>query len=210
MLGKCKARSRRSSPATPTNSTFPPLYVVYTVPPYLHVLYPGLSFLYAPGGVRVLHPMKVWDGIKKAPFQPGLDALEKVVSARGDWPKLLGERGALDHLSQMSGGHLRDLLRLLSMILLSAHRLPVPERAIDTAIKRATAEFLPIAKEDALWLHRIAQTKQAELEGKNRLPDLARFLDTHLVLCDRNANDWYDVSPLVAEEVRRVAAEDSR
>lgn len=30
--------------------------MIYTVPPWLKVLYPGLSSLYEPGGVQVLPP----------------------------------------------------------------------------------------------------------------------------------------------------------
>lgn len=182
----------------------PSLHVVYTVPPYVHIIYPGLSSLYAPGEVQMLQPVKVCDRSDGRAFQPGLDALEQVASARGDWRRLLGERSVLDRLSLMSAGHLRDLLRLLSMILRSAHRLPVDSRTIEMAITRATSEFLPIANEDAVWLSRIAQTKRAELQDIDRLPDLARFLDTHLVLCYRNATDWYDVNPLILNEVRRV------
>ena len=186
----------------------PSLHVVYTVPPYVHVLYPGLSALYAPGEVQLLQPVKVCDKDAREPFQPGLHALERVVAARGDWKTLLGDRSSLDRLSLMSGGHLRDLLRLLTMILRSTTRLPVSERTVDIALTRATSEFLPIAKNDAIWLHRIAQTKQAELQDRSALQDLARFLDTHLVLCYRNGSDWYDISPLVREEVRK-SAEDS-
>lgn len=35
---------------------------------------------------------------------------------------------------------------------------------------------------------------------------LARFFDTHLVLCYRNGDEWYDVHPLVSEQVCKQAA----
>lgn len=33
------------------------------------------------------------------------------------------------------------------------------------------------------------------------LPQLARFFDTNLVLNYRNGEDWYDVHPLLADEL---------
>ena len=72
------------------------------------------------------------------------------------------------------------------------------------------SEFLPIANDDAQWLAGVARTHQAELQSLDRLPALARIFDTHLVLCYRNGDDWYDVHPLVAEQVRKqVEALDS-
>lgn len=86
----------------------PYTHVVYTVPPYLNVRYPNLGALYAPGGLHILPSLKVklrpaavgGHGQRQvgAPNPRALDALERVVSARGDWGKLLGARERLDRL----------------------------------------------------------------------------------------------------------------
>ena len=111
---------------------------------------------------------------------------------------------------RLSGGHLRDLLRLLADVALRARALPVPRSSVETAINQIRSEFLPIANDDAKWLAGIAQTHQAELQSLERLPALARFFDTHLVLCYRNGDEWYNVHPLVAEQVhKQVEALDS-
>ncbi|MBI3450821.1 MAG: hypothetical protein HY049_18140 [Acidobacteria bacterium] len=184
---------------------FPYLHVVYTVPPYLKVRYPNLGSLFAPGGVQVLPALKIRHEHDGKPFKPGLEAMRRVVGQRGDWKKLLGEEAVLDGLILQSGGHLRDLLRIVAEIVRRAGALPVPKPTVDAAVNQIRTEFLPIADADAVWLERIARTHKASLEDAARLPDLARFLDTHLVLCYRNASEWYDVHPLILEEIRAQA-----
>jgi len=179
----------------------PYLHVIYTVPPYLKVRYGNLGSLYDPGGVQVLPAFKLRTETDRTDLTKSFDAIEKVVRARGDWQKLLGERALLDRLIRYSGGHLRDLLRLFAEILRRAKSLPVPESVVNAAIDQLRTEFLPIADEDALWLSEIAKTHRAALEKVERLPDLARFFDTHLALCYRNGHEWYDIHPLIYEHI---------
>ncbi len=68
-------------------------------------------------------------------------------------------------------------------------------------------EFLPIADDDARWLAAIANSHQAALDSANQLPVLARFLDTHLALCYRNGDEWFDIHPLIADQVDRQVEE---
>ena len=182
----------------------PHLHVVYTVPPYLKVRYGNVGALYQPGGLHVLPALKLRseEGVV---FRQGYDAMEQVVAARGDWKRLLGERQALDRLVRYSGGHLRDLLRLLAEVLRRARELPVSESTVDAAINQLRSEFLPIADDDARWLANIARSHQTALATKEELPDLARFFDTHLALCYRNGDEWYDVHPLIADHVASQA-----
>ena len=189
----------------PEKLRLPNLHVVYTVPPYLKVHHPNVGALYGPSGLKVLPAFKLYTQEGKR-IPESFDAMERVVSHRGEWKKLLGEeRPLLDRLIQASGGHLRDLLRLLAEVLLRTRELPVPERTVDSAISQVRTEFLPIPDNDALWLARIADSHQVALEELAALPSLARFFDTHLVLCYRNGEEWYDVHPLVREHVRAQA-----
>ena len=178
----------------------PHLHVVYTVPPYLKIRYGNLGALYEPGGVRMLPALKLRN--RKGEFsQEGYDAMERVVGVRGDWQQLLGRRSALDRLIKNSGGHLRDLLRLLGEVLRRAKEFPVPESTVEAAINQVRTEFLPIADDDARWLAEIARSHQTALPNTDKLPVLARFFDTHLALCYRNGDEWYDIHPLIAEHV---------
>ena len=182
----------------------PHMHVVYTVPPYLKVRYGNVGSLYEPGGLQVLPALKLRseEGVI---FPQGYDAMERVVSARGDWQRLLGDRQTLDRLVQYSGGHLRDLLRLLAEVLRRATELPVSESTVDAAINQLRSEFLPIADSDARWLANIARSHQTALARMEDLPDLARFFDTHLARWYRNGEEWYDVHPLISEQVAKQA-----
>lgn len=184
------------------------LHVIYTVPPYLNVLQPNLGSLYEPGGIQMLPTLKVRLRESREPFQPALDLLEEIIAERGDWKRLLGAdaRATVDELSLLSGGHLRDFLRLFAEIIRRADRLPVPRRVVENAVQQIRSEFLPIPDEDASWLDLIASSHDVALASHNELYGLARYLESHLVLCYRNGQDWYDVHPLIRDVVKRQTA----
>ena len=179
----------------------PHLHVVYTVPPYLRVLHPNLGALYQPGGLQILPAVKLrrQDGEQ---IETSFDVMEQIVSKRGDWEKLLGERSLLIRLIECSGGHLRDLMRLVAEVLRRATTLPVPGSTVNSAIEQLRGEYLPISNEDARWLAEIARVKDIALPNLKALPALTRLLDTHLVLCYRNGGEWYDVHPLISRRVQ--------
>ena len=184
----------------------PDMHVVYTVPPYLKVRYPNISQLYDEGGLETLPSFKLHDqdGTR---IEAAYRAFEQVVRKRGDWRRLLGpDDSVLHRLIRSSGGHLRVLLGLLAAVALRARTLPAAESAVTAAINRRKAEFLPIPNDDARWLADIGETHKAELQSLQKLPSLARFFDTHLVLCYRNGDEWYDVHPLIGEHVQEQVA----
>ena len=182
----------------------PGVHVVYTVPPYLKVSYGNLGALYDPGGVKVLPAFKLRDQAG-AKIDHSYRIIEQVIAARGCWQRLLADRAELDRLIYYSGGHLRDLLRLVSGVLTLAQGIPVSSRTVDAAIDQLRMEFLPIADDEALWLAEISRTHQIALPSSERLPVLARFLDTHLALCYLNGDEWYDIHPLIADHVNTVS-----
>lgn len=179
----------------------PSVHVVYTVPPYLKVRYSNLGSLYEPGGVQVLPAFKLREKGGKV-IEANFSTIERVVAARGDWKRLLGGRKMLDRLIANSGGHLRDLLRLVAEVLRRADRVPVSESTVTAAIDQVRTEFLPISESDARWLAKIAGSHQTALASVSELPTLARFLDTHLALCYRNGDEWYDIHPLIVDYVK--------
>jgi hypothetical protein len=184
----------------------PGLHVVYTVPPYLKLRVPGIEASYEPGGLYTVHSLKVCDQQRKRE-QSSYDALADVVQRRGEWGKLLGDRRVLDELIELSGGHLRDLFRLLQEILRRTRELPAPEGTVDAAIRHVCSNLLPIADEDALALAQIAETHQANISAHTpaELARFARYLETHLALCYLNGEEWYEVHPLIREHVIRQA-----
>jgi hypothetical protein len=139
--------------------------------------------------------------------QTSYDALANIVAKRGDWTRLLGKREVLDDLIELSGGHLRDLFRLLQEILRRTRELPVPEHTAEAAIRHVRSNLLPIADEDALALAQIAETHQANIGAHTpaELARFARYLDTHLALCYLNGEEWYEVHPLIREHIIKQA-----
>lgn len=184
----------------------PAIHVVYTVPPWLKIRAHNVANLYQ--SAVLLPCLKVHDpdGI---PFQAGLDAACALVERRGDWQRLLGSRATLERLVGASGGHLRDLFRLLRACMVTADAkrtgLPVPERVVELAIQELRNSYTPISNEDARWLHEIHRHHTVGLEDGDHLPALARLFDNHLVLCYRNGTEWYDVHPAVLGDVERLA-----
>jgi hypothetical protein len=184
----------------------PSMHTIYTVPPYLAVRAKNLGGLYGYGAVQVFPAIKIRHDHGEVHFD-GIDALKRVVAKRGDWKQLLGDEALLEEVILASGGNIRDLLRILSEIIRRANSLPVGERVVRRAISQMRSEFLPIAETDAVWLAEIAKTHEARLPATDKLPELTRFFDTHVVLCYRNDGDWYDVHPLIRDVVLAQAEE---
>ncbi|MBN2526393.1 MAG: hypothetical protein JXR76_08365 [Deltaproteobacteria bacterium] len=180
----------------------PYIHVVYTVPPWLKIRSPGVAALYSNSEHLPCIKVRQPDG---APDQTGVAALVELVGKRGDWQKLFGSKENLERVILASGGYLRDLLRLLQRCLRQASSLPIDKTTIEMAEHHIRNSYLPISRDDAVWLNRVATTHRAELMAGSDLGHLSRFFDTHLILCYRNGKEWFDVHPLIAEHVRELA-----
>ena len=187
---------------------FDKLHVVYTVPAYLRVRIPNVAERFEPGlGIQMLPTVKVRTQTGD-PYAEGMDALESLVRKRGDWQEVMS--GAhLERLCEMSGGHLRDLMRMMQDLLRRLRQRDTvfaTDLLVTETIEAATREMLPIADEDAQWLWRIHSDHEFPLPSIDQLPRLSRFLDTHVVLCFRNGKEWYDVHPLIVADVKKQVA----
>jgi hypothetical protein len=176
------------------------LHLVYTIPPYLPPLVPGLGARL--GGGTICNLPSVHVRLRTGEIDPqGLTVMQEIVGRRiPDWPELFSDaqlrRATLD-----TGGDLRDFMRLLRNALIkSSHGeagLPVADAAFDRVVNELRRDMLPIAEDDAEWLRRIHASKHPQLPSTEQLPRLARFFDTTLVLNYRNGEDWYDIHPLL-------------
>lgn len=185
----------------------PYLHVVYTVPPWLKFLLPGINMV-------VLPCIRLWNKDRsRSPCEAGVEALQSVVRKRFTEEGLVRFFGPdpfsrAGRLIELSGGHFRDLLLLLRETVLRASSLPVADEAIEAAILQVRSNYLPISLDDAQWLAEIEQKRATLLKSTApaEVNRLTRFLDTHVVLYLRNGEEWYDIHPLVREEVRLIAA----
>jgi hypothetical protein len=90
---------------------------------------------------------------------------------------------------------------IIAEVIRRTDQLPADPAVVKNAIDQMRNEFLPIADRDGVRLARIAATHKISLAQPEQLPDLARLLDTHLVLSYRNGHEWSDVHPLIREVV---------
>ncbi len=185
----------------------PYVHVVYTVPPWLKFVLKGVSMI-------VLPCLRLWNNdSNRSECGPGASALRSLVTKRfseAGLRRFFGHAALArtDKLIALSGGHFRDLLLLLRETVLRTDALPTPEEAIERAIVRVQSNFLPISIEDAKWLadierERVTLLKTTDPVEVNRL---TRFLDTHVVLYLKNGSEWYDIHPLVRDEVKAIVA----
>lgn len=189
----------------PDKLRFQGMHVVYTVPPWLKIRSPGVSKLY--DGSYLLPCVKVREHGGNT-FDAGLDALRKIVGQRGDWTQIFADQDDFDFVLQQTGGYLRDLFRALQGMLMSAADrkvVPLDRAAIELELAELRNDYLPVSIADAVWLQKVARSHEAELPAHGELPDLSRYFDTHLLLCYRNGNEWYDLHPLIRDTVERLA-----
>lgn len=190
------------------NLAFPKLHIVYTVPPFLLALSQNLGR--SLGG----HPVTQWPNIhvrrKRDNGQDaeGIGVMEQIISNRyPSWQKIFSLED-LNYLAYISGGDLRDFFRLIRECLVSCMLDPRPEKVVDRdIIERAVLDLkndmLPLADNDARWLAKIHTSNREELASVEELPSLARYLDTNLIMNYLNGEPWYDIHPILIEEIRK-------
>jgi hypothetical protein len=186
--------------------SIPYLHVVYTVPPWLKFVLPGVK-------MDVLPCVRLWENnAERTTCAPGMDGFRSLVEKRFTPEGLVRFFGPdpwkrAGRLLDLCGGHFRDLLLLLRETVLRAEALPVSDEAMEGAIRSVKSTFLPIASEDAKWLAGIEEKRDSLLQttDSEEINRLTRFLDTHVVLYLKNGEEWYDVHPLIRNEVAAIA-----
>lgn len=193
----------------------PMLHIVYTIPPYITPLVPGLGRQLGCNLGCTLPSIHVQTKQNQVD-EVGLKIMCELLKKRcpndwlvifGDEFELVGEESLNKKLiifAKASGGDFRDFFRLIRDSLTKTDGVcPIPDEVIEDTLNHARREMLPIAQKDKDWLIRINDSKEAELDAIEDLPMLARFFDGKLVMNYRNGDDWYDVHPLLREEIRK-------
>jgi hypothetical protein len=184
----------------------PSLHVVYTIPPYLMPLSPGIGSRLGGGAVFTLPSVHVFNYKSNEPNEHGMNIMQKIIEKRfSDWQEVFTS-DQVRNMALNTGGDLREFFRLVRSCLVKTSTskpltLPVEQRIIEEAENHLRREMLPIAEDDMKWLRQIKKTKTSKLESISKLQGLARFFDTKLVLNYRNGEDWYDIHPLLHESI---------
>jgi hypothetical protein len=186
----------------------PYMHMVYTVPPWLKFVLPNIA------RIEMLPSVRQWENDTiRTPYENGWKALRSLMHRRfgaHEFERFFGDKGPrhdlADRLIAVCGGHFRDLLSLLREAVLRAQSLPVSKDVIANAITSVRSNFLPIAIEDARWLDQIDRVRGSALPttGERDVNRLTRFLDTHFVLYFTNGTEWYDIHPLIRDEVAAI------
>ena len=136
----------------------------------------------------------------------GVDALIALVAARADLDKVFANQGVVRFLAQMSGGSVRDLMRLLFEAQ-SLARVDDKDR-IDHASAKEAVQRIRVDLERTLWpyhaLGRIHQSKslpEPEAADQHQLEQARAFyadlLIKGVVLEYNGGACWYDVHPIM-------------
>jgi hypothetical protein len=190
----------------------PYVHAVYTVPPWLRFVLNGNSI---EDNIHTLPCLRLWSHHDKerTPDEHGLQVLRHAISKRiGSeiidriFAPEDGKSNLIDLLIQMSGGHFRDLIRLFREVVTlvtSDASLPVNSTIVRKAIQNIRNQYLPIADNDKEWLRKIADLKDLCMpdDSPETVGRISRFLDSHHVLYLKNGDDWYDIHPLIREEL---------
>jgi len=189
--------------------TLPYIHAIYTVPPWLPVLVP----LDPPP--KILPTTHLWNNdTDRSRYEPAWSVFRHLLRRRigeEDIARLFGPEGAadggpVDRLIAASAGHVRDLLRMMRDLLQRLATLPATSGAVDSVINQTRRGMLPLALDDAQWLREVSETRNLALPSADErsVERVSRFIDTHRVIYFVNDSAWYDVHPLIREEIDRV------
>ncbi len=183
-------------------------HVVYTMPLALKFSndYGNLTQRF-PEDPKVLPmvPVQLPDG---SIFEPGMALLRQMVLARA-FPDLNPQQRlnkitdvfdnakSLDRLCQVSGGHVRDLLRLLNNWIQKERKLPLSRKTLEALIRYRRNEMTMQISDDEWELLRQVK-KRKKVRGDLEYQALVR---SRLVFEYRDAGgeSWFDINPILAE-----------
>ena len=136
--------------------------------------------------------IKLADKGDHQPYQPGHTALKNMVYRRAA-PELFDPPELVDTLIAHSGGHPRDLLRLLNYAFQAAEGDVFNQAAVDDAIRQLASDYRRLlTTDDYAFLYQIDQAPSDETNHS----DQAQHLLYHLALLEYNGF-WWQSHPII-------------
>lgn len=188
----------------------PNCHTVITVPPYTGFFGKALQKSFGGRSHKPLPAVKVIDRKTREPYKAGVEAMIKVLGKRVDLDAIFGttHRQCLEDLVFNSAGHLKTALLFLQSLIFDL-------AGSDTGqIPRITQNILADFKEEANnavrpedipALELIRRETSLENLTRDQLYSLSRFIDSNYVLCYQNGEGWFQVHPLLMDNVARRA-----
>ena len=134
-------------------------------------------------------------GPDNKPFAPGRKALREILLKRAD-ASVFAEDSLIEKLVDFSGGHPRELLRLLALSCLSAEGDRIDASAVDSAIKSLAADFRYFLEPED---YALLVQKDCEREQHGGNDERSRRLLHRLALLEYNHGSWRRSHPVVRE-----------
>jgi hypothetical protein len=180
----------------------PGFKIVYSVPPYLSNLLPGLAGRLGPG-CRLTN-VHVFQDRTRNPDDAGVGQMVEIVKRRvkqiGAVDALFAPQ-ALQDLAVVSGGELRTfftMIRAVAVFQLSGQQpaLPIQLASVEW-VKSQMRRSSGVMTDDVVARLKIIDTHHEPLASTQELLNaLAEDLDTKRVMLYRNGSEWYGVNPL--------------
>lgn len=179
----------------------PMMHTIITIPPYLNGIAIGAGEI--PVSLPSVH---VRQRSSCAPDPQGIEILCNMVHQRSSAAGEIFTPAILQELALASGGDIRDFFFLVSQILIKAGsqqvvRLPLAAELATLAKEKLSRSLQPIDDAATRWLYRVHETQQAELDERDKLPELALLFDRNLVIHYQNGDNWYGIHPLIMDYV---------
>jgi len=181
-------------------------HLVYTMPLALKFSneYGMLTQRYEDPKVLPMVPVQLQDG---SPCEAGLVLLRQMVLSRAlpdldtaqqfeQIAEVFDRPETLDRLCQASGGHVRDLLRMLNDWIKKGRELPLKAAILEEVIRARRNEMvMPVSDEEWELLRQVRQRKK--VSGDQGYQTLIR---SRLVFEYRDRGEsWFDVNPILAD-----------
>lgn len=193
----------------PARLQFASLSVVYSAPPYLHAVLPGVNTGFSQSVALPNFKVVQRDGNRNP---EGIAKMLQIVDHRfADWRQIVS-KPVMEHLAWMSGGNVRSFFNLLRAVArkaaLGKAALPIASTdapSIRHALSEAANPLQWLTGPDRKWLKRFMQSSDNPSEFIQNLttdlPSIIRLFDHSLVLDYQNGSPWYQVPPLVRDHV---------
>ncbi len=166
----------------------PRCHIVYTVPVSL-LFNVNLGSEY--DAINLIPMVKISDQ-KGTPHEPGLAALLDVLERRMDVSRVFAPDADTRRLAAMSGGAVRDLLRMVRFACDEAEE-QISAAHVQRALRALVREFEYLVQDDDVE-HLLEIARRRDVAGDELS---GRLLYNRLVLEYSNEDTWYDVHPAV-------------
>jgi hypothetical protein len=178
------------------------IQVVYSVAPYLIHLAQQIVALFGERALSRLTTAHVFKTRSRdLDLGHGVTVVRRIIAQRyPDWERILPE-SVLDRLIEASGGDLRDLFRLLSIVLLELDFYDDVDRATDYALAEVRRNMTWLTEPQRERLRYLARYKQPRLNDDADRDALVHDLEAKRVFMYSNGEDWFDIHPLLRDLV---------